>query len=117
MPRLSERAVILENELTDETVELRTENFAHDIDHRGIFGQRFENRIAMEPEDLADVVFGVARERIRLLLGQHKCVRSVPSGRAQPADLDHSIVDRATTFKRHHPADDKEAVLIPFALL
>src|SRR5580704_5480449 len=69
MPRLSERAVIFENELADEAVEFRSDQIAHEVDHRGIFGELFENRIAMQPEDFADVVLGISCERVLFLLG------------------------------------------------
>src|SRR5712691_9727577 len=68
MPRLTHRAMVLEDELTQETIEIRTEQIDYDIEHRRILDVHLEQRVAMQPEDLADVVFGILRERICLLL-------------------------------------------------
>src|ERR1700733_4514895 len=117
MPRLSERAVIFENELADEAVEFRADQTAHDVDHRGIFGEPFENRIAMEPEDFADVVLRVSRERVGFLFRQHEYVRNALPGRIHAANLDHSRMHLAAGLNWREAADDEEALLVPFALV
>src|SRR5580693_1784176 len=115
MPRLSERSVIFENELTDEAVEFRPDQIAHDVDHRGIFGELFENRIAMQPEDFADVVFRISCERIRFLLGQYEYVWNPFTRGAQAANLHHSRMHRAALLRRRETANNEEAFLVPVA--
>src|ERR1700685_2875866 len=105
MPRLSERAVIFENELADEAIEFRPDQIAHDVDHRGILGELFENRIAMEPENLADVVLGVLRERVGFLFRQYEDVRNTLSSRVEAANLNYARVHLAAVVRRREAAD------------
>src|SRR5208337_682699 len=116
MPRLSERAVIFENELADETIEFRSDQIAHQVEHRWILDEPFENRIAMEPENFADVVLGVSRERVGLLLRQYEDVRNALSGRVQTANLDHPRMHRAAVLDWREAANDEETLLVPIAL-
>src|SRR5271154_5163333 len=116
MPRLPERAVIFENELADEAIEIRTDQIAHEADNLGIFDELFENGIAMQPENLADAVLGVSRERVGFLFRQHEYIRSAFPRCVQPANLDHARMNREAVFDRREVADDEESLIIPLAL-
>src|ERR1700688_4826698 len=59
MPRLTHRAMVLEDELTQEAIEIRAEQIARDIEHRRILDVLLEKRIAMQAEDFADVVLRI----------------------------------------------------------
>ena len=90
--------------------------FVDDVEHRRFFDQLFENRIAMEPKNFADVVLGVSRDRVGFLLRQHEYVRNVLARRIQPANLDHPRMHRAAIVDGRESANDKETLLSPFAL-
>src|SRR5271170_5443553 len=116
MPRLPEGAMIFENELADEAIEIRPDQIAHEADDPGIFDELFEDWIAMQPENLADAVLGVARERVGFLFRQHEHIRRAFPRCVQPANLDHSRMNRAAVFDRREVADDEETLIIPLAL-
>ena len=116
MPRLSERAVIFENELADETVEFGSDQIAHEVEHRGILDQRFEDRIAMQPENFADVVLGISREWVGFLFRQHEDIRNTLPRRIHAANLDHPRMHRPAGFDRRETANDEEPLLVPVAL-
>src|ERR1700688_1156988 len=109
MPRLTHRAVILEDELTQEAIEIRAEQIAHDIEHRWILDVLLEERIAMQPEDFADVVLRILRERVGLLLRQYQGVRHSLAGSIQPAYLDDALMHRTADRDRREFADDEES--------
>lgn len=101
----------------DEAIEFRADQIADDVGHRGIFGEPFENRIAMEPEHFADIVLGVSRKRIRFLFRHYEYVRNALPSRVHAADLDHPRMHRATVFNWHEAADDEEPSLVPITPL
>src|ERR1700722_5732517 len=117
MPRLSERAMIFENELADEAVEFRSDQIANYIDHRRILGELFENWIAMQPENFADVVLGVSCKRVGFLFRQYEYVWNPLTGDIEAANLDHARIHRAAVLSRREATNDEEARLIPVALL
>jgi len=97
MPRLTHRAVVLEDELTQKAIEIRADQIAYDIEHHRILDALLEERIAMQPEDFADVVFGILRERIGFLLRQHPKTL----GTLSPADFSLHISTTRSCIARH----------------
>ena len=117
MPRLAERAMILEDELADEQVEVGAEKIDHDRDHVAPRAEIAKHRIAMEPEDFRDLILGVLRQFVGAFLGGHQHVGNVCAPGHQARDL-----DRPREHRRAHPAvgkiaDDEKAVFVPLASL
>jgi len=117
MPRLTHRAVILEDELTQEAIEIWAEEVIHNIEHRRILDVLLEERIAMQPEDFADVVLRILRERVGLLLRQYQDVGHSLGGCVETAYLDDARMHRAADRDRRESADDEESFFVPVAFL